>query len=153
MAYNKYRDFEINEEKTAAFLENAVTKINTGEDIDTLSTLIKLFKKNVPLSRRKYVTAYLLKEALKHYHYFAHNNKSSKNANQNRNPKHGFCCLTLLIQPSSKILWSTTFPRKSVWKTPLRAELLTFTMTVSTEAPIIFVKKSKSVMEESKSMI
>ena len=90
MAYNKYRDFEINEEKTAAFLENAVTKINTGEDIDTLSTLIKLFKKNVPLSRRKYVTAYLLKEALKHYHYFAHNNKSSKNANQNRNPKHDY---------------------------------------------------------------
>lgn len=89
MGYNKYRDFEINEEKTAAFLENAVSKINTGEDIDTLTTMIKLFKANVPLTRRKYVTAYLLKEALKHFHYYG-NNKNSKTANQGRNNKHEY---------------------------------------------------------------
>ena len=62
MSYNRYsRDFEINESKIADFLNNAVEKINTEEDIDTLTELISLFRKNVPLSRRKYVTALLLK--------------------------------------------------------------------------------------------
>ena len=74
MGYNNYnRGYEINEEKTADFLANAVEKITTEEDIDTLTELIKLFKKNVPLSRRKYVTAYMLKDILKHYHSFGKN--------------------------------------------------------------------------------
>lgn len=68
MAYYRNRGFEINENKTADFLENAVQKITTEEDIDTLTQLIKLYKKNVPLSRRKYVAAFLLQESLKHYH-------------------------------------------------------------------------------------
>ena len=60
MAYNNYnRGFEIDEEKTAEFLETAVEKITTEEDIDTLVELAKLFKKYVPLTRRKYVIAYL----------------------------------------------------------------------------------------------
>ena len=48
MSYNRYsRDFEINESKIADFLNNAVEKINTEEDIDTLTELISLFKKNI----------------------------------------------------------------------------------------------------------
>ena len=69
MGYNNYnRGFEIDEEKTAEFLETAVEKITTEEDIDTLVELAKLFKKYVPLTRRKYVIAYMLKESLKHFH-------------------------------------------------------------------------------------
>lgn len=79
MGYNNYnRGFEINEEKTADLLVDAVEKITTEEDIDTLTELIKLFKKNVPLTRRKYVTAYLLKETLKHYHSFGKNSRNNQ---------------------------------------------------------------------------
>lgn len=79
MGYNNYnRGFEINEDKTADLLTSAVEKITTEEDIDTLTELIKLFKKNVPLTRRKYVTAYLLKETLKHYHSFNKNNRNNQ---------------------------------------------------------------------------
>ena len=85
MGYNNYnRGFEINEEKTADFLVNAVEKITTEEDIDTLTELIKLFKKNVPLSRRKYVTAYLLKDALKHYHSFGKTTNTRFAAGKNK---------------------------------------------------------------------
>ena len=71
MGYRNFnREFEINEDKTASYLENAVTKITTEEDIDTLTSLIKLFKKNVPLTRRKYVIAYMLKEVLPHIHTY-----------------------------------------------------------------------------------
>ena len=85
MGYNNYnRGFEIDEEKTADFLVNAVEKITTEEDIDTLTELIKLFKKSVPLSRRKYVTAYMLKETLKHYHSFGKAKSSRFNNTKNR---------------------------------------------------------------------
>lgn len=76
--YNNNRGFEINENKTAELLTGAVEKITTEEDIDTLTELIKLFKKNVPLTRRKYVVAYLLKETLKHYHSTGKFNKNTK---------------------------------------------------------------------------
>ena len=86
MGYNNYnRGFEINEEKTADFLVNAVERITTEEDIDTLTELIRLFKKNVPLSRRKYVTAYMLKDALKHYHSFGKPKSSRFSAGKNKN--------------------------------------------------------------------
>lgn len=79
MGYNNYkREFEVDEEKAAELLENAVEKITTEEDIDTLAELIKIFRNTVPLSRRKYVTAYLLKDALKHYHSFGKNNRAGK---------------------------------------------------------------------------
>lgn len=87
MSYNNYkRDFEINEDKTADFLEQAVRKITTEEDIDTLTDLIKLFKKYVPLSRRKYVTAYMLKETLKHFHSFG-NSRNAHNMGKNNHSK------------------------------------------------------------------
>ena len=80
MGYNNYnRGFEIDEEKAAEFLENAVEKITTEEDIDTLVELAKLFKKYVPLTRRKYVIAYMLKESLKHFHSFGRGNRNARN--------------------------------------------------------------------------
>lgn len=65
MAFN--REFEINESQLEEFLSNATERVRTSENVDLLSDLNKLFKKNVPLTVRKYVIAYLLKEALKHY--------------------------------------------------------------------------------------
>ena len=80
MSYNNYnRGFEIDEEKAAEFLENAVEKITTEEDIDTLVELAKLFKKYVPITRRKYVIAYMLKESLKHFHSFGRGNRNVRN--------------------------------------------------------------------------
>ena len=63
MAFN--REFRINEDQVAEFLESATDKVKTTENVDILSDLNKLFKKNVPLSIRKYVVAYMLKESLK----------------------------------------------------------------------------------------
>ena len=84
MGYNNYnRGFEIDEEKAAEFLENAVEKIMTEEDIDTLVELSKLFKKYVPLTRRKYVIAYMLKESLKHFHSFGRNRRMNRNESRN----------------------------------------------------------------------
>ena len=86
MAYNNYnRGFEIDEEKTAEFLETAVEKITTEEDIDTLVELAKLFKKYVPLTRRKYVIAYMLKESLKHFHSFGRGGRNSGRFNSKNN--------------------------------------------------------------------
>ena len=85
MAYNNYnRGFEINEEQTAEFLEASVEKITTEEDIDTLVELAKLFKKYVPLSRRKYVIAYMLKESLKHFRFFGRGGRNAGRYNSKK---------------------------------------------------------------------
>ena len=90
MAFN--RDFELNEAQLEDFLKNATDKVRTSENVDLLSDLNKLFKKNVPLTVRKYVIAYLLKEALKHYHpfnnrrdRFERNERFDRNERNNRN--------------------------------------------------------------------
>ena len=90
MAFN--RDFELNEAQLEDFLKNATEKVRTSENVDLLSDLNKLFKKNVPLTVRKYVIAYLLKEALKHYHpfnnrrdRFERNERFDRNERNNRN--------------------------------------------------------------------
>ena len=70
MAFN--REFEINEAQIADYLANATDRVKTTENVDILSDLNKLFKKNVPLTVRKYVIAYMLKESLKHYHFSNH---------------------------------------------------------------------------------
>ncbi|MBP5602589.1 MAG: DbpA RNA binding domain-containing protein [Treponema sp.] len=81
MGYNNYnRGFEIDEEKAAEFLQNAVEKITTEEDIDTLLDLVKMFKRYVPLTRRKYVIAYMLKESLKHFHSFGRGSRNARNS-------------------------------------------------------------------------
>ena len=90
MAFN--REFEINESQLEEFLANATERVRTSENVDLLSDLNKLFKKNVPLTVRKYVIAYLLKEALKHYHPFGNrrdrferNERFDRNERNNRN--------------------------------------------------------------------
>ena len=96
MAFN--REFELNEAQLEDFLKNATQKVKTSENVDLLSDLNKLFKKNVPLTVRKYVIAYLLKEALKHYHSFGNrrdrfernerfdrNDRNQRNNRQERN--------------------------------------------------------------------
>ena len=96
MAFN--REFELNETQLEDFLKNATEKVRTSENVDLLSDLNKLFKKNVPLTVRKYVIAYLLKEALKHYHSFGNrrdrfernerfdrNDRNQRNNRQERN--------------------------------------------------------------------
>ncbi len=83
MAFN--REFEINESQLEEFLANATERVRTSENVDLLSDLNKLFKKNVPLTVRKYVIAYLLKEALKHYHPF--NNRRDRFDRNERNDR------------------------------------------------------------------
>ena len=90
MAFN--REFELNEAQLEDFLKNATDKVRTSENVDLLSDLNKLFKKNVPLTVRKYVIAYLLKEALKHYHSFGNrrdrferNDRFDRSDRNNRN--------------------------------------------------------------------
>lgn len=82
MSFN--REFEINEAQVADFLESATDKVRTVENVDILTDLNKLFKKNVPLTVRKYVIAYMLKESLKHYHSFG-NNRRDRNDRNDRN--------------------------------------------------------------------
>ena len=83
MAFN--REFEINESQIEEFLAGAAERVKTSENVDLLSDLNKLFKKNVPLTLRKYVIAYLLKEALKHYHPF--NNRRERFERNERNDR------------------------------------------------------------------
>jgi RNA recognition motif-containing protein len=86
MAFN--RDFELNEAQLEEYLKNATDRVRTSENVDLLSDLNKLFKKNVPLTVRKYVIAYLLKEALKHYHPFGNRrDRFERNERFDRNEK------------------------------------------------------------------
>ena len=64
--YNRNQD--VNLDNVAAFLQETVEKIKTSENPDVLTDLKKVFKKNVPLTLRSYVAAYLIKESVKHYH-------------------------------------------------------------------------------------
>ncbi|MCR4579300.1 MAG: DbpA RNA binding domain-containing protein [Treponema sp.] len=86
MAFN--REFEINEAQIADYLANATDKVRTTENVDILSDLNKLFKKNVPLTVRKYVIAYMLKESLKHYHFSNHRRpeRNDRPERTNKNP-------------------------------------------------------------------
>ena len=89
MAFN--HDFELNEAQLEEFLKNATERVRTSENVDLLSDLNKLFKKNVPLTVRKYVIAYLLKEALKHYRPFNNRRdrfeRNERNDRNDRNPR------------------------------------------------------------------
>ena len=92
MAFN--HEFEINEAQLEEFLKNATERVRTSENVDLLSDLNKLFKKNVPLTVRKYVIAYLLKEALKHYRpynnrhdRFDRNERNERNDRNDRNQR------------------------------------------------------------------
>lgn len=59
MAFNR-RNEELDMDQVAAYLQDAVAKVRSGENLETLEQLKKVFKKNVPLSLRSYVAAFLL---------------------------------------------------------------------------------------------
>lgn len=65
MAYNNREGYSINEEQVASFLKDIVRRVESSSDsdIENLKTLKKLFKKNVPFSRRAYVASLLIKNA------------------------------------------------------------------------------------------
>ena len=93
MAFN--HEFKINEDQVADFLEMATDKVKTTENVDILSDLNKLFKKNVPLTLRKYVIAYLLKESLKHFRSYGNprherNDRNEKNIRRNSRERTAF---------------------------------------------------------------
>lgn len=62
MAYNKNEN-KINEEQIAAFLKETLKRVNSDNDPESLDQLKKIFKKNIPFSRRMYVAAYLVRQA------------------------------------------------------------------------------------------
>lgn len=85
MAYNNREGFSINEEQVAAFLADAVRRVESSSDsdIEALKTFKKLFKKNVPFSRRGYVAALLIKNAsgFRSNRFNRDNNKKDRFAN------------------------------------------------------------------------
>ncbi len=65
MAYNHSNGFVVNEDQISSFLEEAVRCVEnaSASDVEALDAIKKLFKK-VPMFRRKYVTAWLIKQAI-----------------------------------------------------------------------------------------
>lgn len=79
MAYNKHENaYEINEQQLAAFLADALARVESDKDPETLNKLKKIYKKNIPFSRRMYVAAYLMKQASTGYR-FNRNDRFNKN--------------------------------------------------------------------------
>ena len=66
MAYNRESNFIVNENQIASFLSDALKSVeeSTESEIQILNQIKKLFKKNVGFSRRNYVAALLVKQAL-----------------------------------------------------------------------------------------
>lgn len=92
MAYNNNREFSVNEEQIAAFLKDAVSRVeNASEaDVKVLNQIKKLFKKNVPFSRRSYVAAYLIKNANLGFRSNRFNNRNdrfNRNERSDRNER------------------------------------------------------------------
>ena len=76
------REIEIDKERVASFLKNALNKVMTEENPDLLNDLKKIFKQTIPFSKRMYVAAYLTKEMQSRFH-------GAPNARRNGNPPHG----------------------------------------------------------------
>src|SRR5574344_1770374 len=62
MSFNKQEN-GINEEQVTSYLKDVLSRVESDSDPDTLDTLKKLFKKNIPFSRRMYVAAHLVRQA------------------------------------------------------------------------------------------
>lgn len=69
------RNTEIDMESVAAFLQDTVEKIKSEKNPEVLDDLKKVFKKNVPLTLRSYVAAYLIKNEMRHFHGKYRSNK------------------------------------------------------------------------------
>ena len=76
------REIEIDKERVASFLKNALNKVMTEENPDLLNDLKKIFKQTIPFSKRMYVAAYLTKEMQGKFH-------GVPNTRRNGNPPHG----------------------------------------------------------------
>lgn len=91
MSYN--RSNEIDEEQIVAFLENALRRVETESDPDTLNKLKKLYKKTIPFSRRMYVAAFLTKNAAGHGRFNKgndrHFDRNDRDNRFNRNDRNG----------------------------------------------------------------
>ncbi|MGI5070185.1 DbpA RNA binding domain-containing protein [Treponema pectinovorum] len=85
MAFNR-RETELNMEQVAAFLKDAVAKVEANPE--RFEELKKVFKKNVPLTRRSYVAAYLLKCASGAIFHFNPNKKREDFRTRRDEPRH-----------------------------------------------------------------
>lgn len=85
MAYN--HDNELNEEKIALFLQESVKNVENASEVDikAFDKIKKLIKKNVPFSRRKYVYAFLVKNAVMGFR--SNRFRKDKNERFSRNQK------------------------------------------------------------------
>ncbi|MBP5359153.1 MAG: DbpA RNA binding domain-containing protein [Treponema sp.] len=87
MAYNNHA---VNENQIASFLVDALKNIEGSSvaEIESLNEIAKMFKKNVPFSKRKYVSAYLLKLASGGRRFNRdRNDRTDRFANRDRNER------------------------------------------------------------------
>ena len=101
MAYN--RDFEVIEEQVAKYLSSTLNRVKNEEDVDVLASLTKLIKKNVPLSLRKYVAAYLLKEVLQHSHSYGRALRYNNSKKSNPKAKHEYKSVEKTETPAADV--------------------------------------------------
>ena len=81
MAFNR-RETELNMDQVAAFLKNAVSKVESNPEY--YEELKKVFKKNVPLTRRSYVAAFLLQASKGAIYRFNPNRTARENFRERR---------------------------------------------------------------------
>lgn len=81
MAFNR-RETELNMDQVAAFLKNAVSKVESNPEY--YEELKKVFKKNVPLTRRSYVAAFLLQASKGAIYRFNPNRATRENFRERR---------------------------------------------------------------------
>ena len=81
MAYIR-RETELNMDQVAAFLKNAVSRVEANPEY--YEELKKVFKKNVPLTRRSYVAAFLLQASKGAIYRFNPNRATRENFRERR---------------------------------------------------------------------
>ena len=86
MAYNNHA---VNENQIASFLVDAVKNVEGSSvaEIESLNEIAKMFKKNVPFSKRKYVSAYLIKQATGGRRFGRDRNDRNDRFNRDRNER------------------------------------------------------------------
>ncbi len=79
------KDFSVNAEALAAYLQEIVSKVESEEDPDEMNELKKIFKQNVPFGRRSYVAAYLAKMLSSNSRGFQRRERPSRYSRYERN--------------------------------------------------------------------
>ncbi len=79
------KDFSINAEALAAYLQEIVSRVESEEDPDEMNELKKIFKQNVPFGRRSYVAAYLAKQVSSNTRGFQRRERSPRYSRYERN--------------------------------------------------------------------